>query len=121
MPAVQHADAVGADEGAAVALARVQYLLLHDGALVGLLAEAGRYNNERAYFFLLGQILHVLRAELGSHHHDGQISGRQFLGIVEHLDALHLVFLRVDDAQRSLVASAQQIANDGAAWFVNIV
>ena len=121
VPTREQADAVGADEGTAVFLACVQNLLLQQGALVGLLAEAGGNDDEGAHLLLSGQILHVLRTILRGHHEDGQVGGRQLLGVVEGLDALHLVFLRVDDAQYAFVSSALQVSHHGAAGLVHIV
>ena len=96
--AVEHADAVWTNQRAVVALAGVENLLFQHGSLVGLLAEASRDDDEGPYFFFLCQIFNVLRTELCRNDENGKVGGRQFLRIVEHLDALHLVLLWVDDA-----------------------
>ena len=121
VPAVEQADAVGTNQGTAILLAGVEDALLEEGALVGLLAEAGRYNNERANVFLLGQILYLVRTELGSHHQDGQVRGRQFLGIVEGLNALHLVLFGIHNTQGAIITTTQQITHHGTAWFMYII
>ena len=41
--------------------------------------------------------------------------------MMEHLDALYLVFLRIHHPQRTLVTAAQQVADDGTARLVRIV
>ena len=57
------------------------------------------------------KILHIVGAETRRHYEDGKVGGRHFLHVVEHLDALHLVLLRIHYAQRSLETSTQKIAH----------
>ena len=89
--------------------------------LLGLLTEAGRNYTERAHILFFGQIFDVAGAELRRHDKDGHIRGRQLLGIVIHLDALHLILLGIDDTERTLIVALQQVAHDGATWLVHIV
>ena len=96
--AVEHANAVRTNQRAVVALAGVKNLLLQYGSLMGLLTEASRDDDEGPHFLFLRQILNVLRTELCRHDENGKVGGRQFLRVVEHFDALHLVLLWVDDA-----------------------
>ena len=119
--AVHQANTVGAYECRTVLLAGVEYALLQHGARLGLLAEARRYNNERAGLLVACQQLHVVGTELGSHHQHGHIRRWQFACIVESLDSLHFLFFGVDDAQGSAVTATQQVAHDGAPRLVCIV
>ena len=121
VPTGQQTDAVGTYQCTAVLLAGVEYTLLQQGALVGLLAEAGRYNNERTNLFLCCKNLNVVRAILSCNHKYGQVSGWQFLHIVESFDALHLILLGIQDAQRTVVATIQEIAHHSATWLMFVV
>ena len=121
MPACEQADAVGTYQRTAVLLAGVEDALLQLGTLGCLLAEACRNNNERTNILLLCQQLHIVGTEAGRHHEDGQVGGRQLTGIVEGLDALHLVFLGIHHTQHAAIAAAHQVAYHGAAWFMHIV
>ena len=121
MPPRQQSDAVRTYQRAAVFLAGIQYLLLESGAFSRLLAEACRDDDERPDLLLGGQHLHIVGTEAGGNYQDGQVGGRQLADIVEHLDALHLVLLGIDHPERALVASAQQVADHGAARFMYII
>ena len=107
MPARQQTDTVGADERTTIFFARVKDALFQFGTRLGLFAKAGRDDDERTRTLLFGHQFHVVWTVLGSHHQDGQFRRRQFLGIVESFDALYLVLLGIDDAQRSLVTALQ--------------
>ena len=41
--------------------------------------------------------------------------------VVKHLDALHLVLLGVDDAQRAHIATLYEVAHDGSTGLVDVV
>ena len=101
--------------------ARVEDALFERGTGLGLFAEACRDDDKGPDLFLGCEVFHVVGAELGSHDEDGQFGGGQLLHVVESLDALYLVFLRVDYAQRALVAAVLDVAHHGTARFVNIV
>ena len=121
VPTGEQADAVGTNERTAVLLADVEDLLFQQGTLVGLFAEACRYNNERAHELFLGQIVYIVGAEACCHDEYGEVGGRQFLDIVEGAYALHFVLFRVDDAQRALVVAAYEVSYYGTARLVSIV
>ena len=94
----QQSDAVGTDECGTILLARVQNALLHLGTRLGLFAEACRDDDKGPCLLLLSQIFHGIGAQLGRNDQYSQFRRRQLAGIVENLDALHLVLLGVDDA-----------------------
>ena len=119
--AVEHTDAVGADECGAVLAAGVQYSLLQLCALCRLLAEASRDDDEGPCLLLACQQLYIVRTEPGRHHEDGQVGGWQVSDVVTGGDTLHLVFLGVDHSQLALVAAADEVAHDGAARLVHVV
>ena len=119
--AVQHADAVGTDEGSLIVAARVQNALLQHGPSLGLLAEACGYDDKRARLLLAGQQFHIIGTVLGCNDKDGQLGGRQLCGIVECLDALYLVLFRVDDTQCAAIATAEQVADNGPAGLMDVV
>ena len=95
--------------------------MFEDSTFVGLLAEACRQDDEGTHLLLGSQVFYILRTIFGRHNDDGQVGGRQLLDIMESLDALHLVFLGIDDTQRTFEPTAEQVANDGAARFMHIV
>ena len=105
MPAGEQSDAVGADECTVILLARIQNALFQFGTRLGLFAKTCRDDDESLGLLLFGHQFHVVRTVFGSHHEDGQFRRGQFLGIVESLDALHLVLLGIHDAQRSFITS----------------
>ena len=119
--AVQQADAVGPDEGCAILLADVQDVLFHECSGMSLLAKACRDDDERLGVFVACQQFYGVWAQLGRNYQYGQFGRWQFTGVVEDLDALHLVFLGVDDAQCALIAALYYIANDGSPGLVYVV
>ena len=102
-------------------LAGVQDALFHEGSGMSLLAEACRDDDERLGALVAGQQLYGVWAQLGGYHQYGELCRWQFAGIVEDLDALHLVFLGVDDAQYALIAALNNIAHDGSPGLVHVV
>ena len=121
VPAREQSDAVGTDECAAVLLAGLEDALLEGCSLGGLLAEAGRDNNERAHALLAREEVDVVGTVAGCHDEDGEVGGRQLAHIVEGSHALHLVFLGIHDAQRAAEVAAQDVAHNGASGLVDIV
>ena len=121
VPCVHQSDAVGADESRPVLFACCQYALFKLGSGLGFLAKSGRDYYESLDAFLGGKHFNVVRAHRRGYYEHGQVGRRQLVYVVEHFDALHLVFLGVDYSQRAFVASAYQIAHQCAARFVYVV
>ena len=96
---VEQTYAVGAYQRTLVLLASVKYFLLHFCTFLGLFAKAGRDDDKGAYLLFARQIVHIVGTETGGHHQYGHIGRGDVADVVECLHALHLVFLRVDDAQ----------------------
>ena len=97
-------------------------MLRRCGAVTGYKAYVvGVAAEEIIHVFLCSQVVDIARTELGSHDKNGQIGGRNLLGVVKHLDALHLVFFGIHHAQHTLVAAADEIAHHCTAGFVHIV
>ena len=105
MPAREQSDTVGTYQRTAILVTDIQDTLFEQSALVGLLTEAGGYDNERTHLLLLGQQFHVVRTILGGHHQDSQVRRRQLACIMEGLDTLHLVLFGIHYTQRTLVAT----------------
>ena len=121
MPSIEQSDAVRTDECTAVLLAGGENLLLEHGTFVGFLAKTGRYNNERANTLLFREKFDVLRTEFRRHDQNREFGRRKVLHVLKRLDALNLVFLRVDDAQFALESATQQVSHDSTAGLLNIV
>ena len=121
MPGVHQSDTVRAYEGGTILLAGVENFLLQGSTSLCLFAETSRYNNERAHVLLCSKQLHIVGTPLGSHDEDGQVGGRNLLGIMEHLDALHLVFLGINNTQRAFIAAVQNVAHDSSSGLVRVV
>ena len=119
--AVQQTDAVRPDEGGTILLADVQDALLHERSGMSLLAEACGDDDKCLGALVACQELYGVWAQLGRNHQYGQFCRWQLTGIVEDLDALNLVFLRVDDTQCSLIAALYDIAHDGSPGLVYVV
>ena len=97
MHVVEQSDAVGSDQRTVILLTGVEDLLLHDRTLFGLLAESGGDDDESPDLLVGSQIVYVAGTELGRNNKNRQVGGRNLLGTVIDLDALHLVFLWIDD------------------------
>ena len=117
----QQADAVGADECGTVLLACVQDVLLQDGTLVGLLAEAGADDNERAHALVLSQVVHIVGAILRCHNQDSEVCIGQVLHVVMGLDALHYVLLGVENVKVTLETALLEVAHDSATGLLLVV
>ena len=96
-------------------------MLLEQGTLVGLLAEACTDNDERAYALVLGQVVDILGAVLGCHHQDGQVGVGQVLHVVMGLDALYDVLFGVKDVEVTLKTALLQVAHDSATGLLLVV
>ena len=121
VPACQQTDAVRTNQCCTILFTSIENLLFQHGTLVGFLTETCREDDESTCLFLLGQQFHILRTELRSYHEDSQFGGWQFAGVMESLDALHLVLLGIDDAQGSLITTLQKVTHDGATGFMYII
>ena len=121
MMAVEQSDTVGTYQRTLILFTDVKYFLLHLGPFLGLFTKAGRDDNEGAHLFFLGQVFYVVRTKTRSHHQNGQFGRWYFLHVVEGFHALHLIFLGVDDAQRTFITALKNIAHEGATRFVYIV
>ena len=121
VPLVEQADAVRTNQRSTVSLATVEDALFQRRTRLCLLAKTGGDDDEGFHSFRRGQQLHVVGTILGGHHENGQLRGRYLLGIMEYLDALHLVFLRVDDAKGSLKTTLYEVANHGSTGLVYII
>ena len=121
MVAIEQSDAVRTYQCSPILLACVENALFHLSPRLGLFAKACRDDDKGTGFFVTCQQFHRVRAQLGRNDQDGQFGGRQFTGIMKHLDALHLVFFRIDNAKRAFIATLQQVAYDGSTRLVDIV
>ncbi len=101
----EQSDAVRADECGTILFAGVEDALFHDGTGLGLLAETRRDDDEGAGALVACQQFDGVGTQLGRNDEDGQFGGWQFVGIVEHLDALYLVLFGVHHAQGSFESS----------------
>ena len=117
----QQADAVGADERGTILLAGVQDVLLQDGTLMGLLAEACTNDNERAHALVLGQVVNILGTVLGCHNQDSQVGVGQVLHVVMGLDALNNVLLGVENVKITLEAALLEVTHDSATGLLLVV
>ena len=121
MLAGEQSDTVRSDEGSTILGASVQDALFQLGTGGSLLAKSCGDDDKGTRLLLASQQFHRIRTELGRDDEHGQFGGRQFLGIVEHLDALYLVLLGIDNTEGALITTLQDVAHNGATWFVYII
>ena len=102
---VEQSDAVRTNQRSSVGCTSVQDTLLHLSTLLCLFTEACRDDDEGTRLLVASQQLNGIGTKLGRNHQHGQFGGRQFLGIVENLDALHLVLLGINNTKGALIAT----------------
>ena len=116
----KQSDAVGADERGTILFAGVEDALFHDSTRLGFFAEACRDDDERPCALVACQQFDGVGTQLGGNDEDGQFGGWQFLGIVEHFDALYLVLFGIHHAQGTFESSLQNISYDGLYSFKDL-
>ena len=121
MLTVQQSDTVWSDQGRSVLFAGIEDALFQEGPLVGLLTEAGRDDHEGPDALLATEILHIVGTVFGCHHEYCQIGLWQFLHIVTGLDALYVVFLRVDNPKFTLIAPVDDVSDDRTTGLMDII
>ena len=113
--------AVGAYERSTEFLAGVQYALFEQGASLSLLAKSGRDDYKGAHTFLGTQIVDVVGTELGRNYQHGKICLGYVLYIVIGFDSLHFVLLGVNDVQRTIETTTDNITHDRPTGLMHVV
>ena len=121
MLTVQQTDTVRPNQGSLVLFAGIEDALFQKGALMRLLTEAGGDNHEGPDALLPTEIFYVVGTELRSHHEYSQIGLWQVLHIMTGLDALHVVFLRVDNTEFTLKAPVDDVSDDRTTGLMDII
>ena len=121
MMARQQTNAVGTYQRGTIAIAGVENALFERSSLLGLLAKAGRDDDEGTHTLLSCQQVDRVGTHLGRDHQDGQLRGGQFACIVKDLDTLHFVFLGVYNAQGSIVSTADNVSYDSTTRLMYVV
>ena len=121
VPACQQTDTVRSYQGTAIFVTGFYNLLFQQGTLVRFLTETSRDNDKCTHLLFLCQEFHVLRTETCCHHQDGKICCRQLLHIMENLDTLNLILLRIHHTQDTLISSIQDISDYRTARLMNII
>ena len=86
-----------------------------------LLTEACRDDHEGPDALLTAEIVHVVGTELRSDHEHRQIGLWQVLYIVTGLDALYVVFFRVDDSEFTLIPAVDDVSDDCTTGLMYII
>ena len=121
MVAVQQSDAVGSDEGCLILFTGVEDALLEFSSRLRLLTETCGDDDKRPDAFFCTEVVDIVRTILRRHHENGKVCLGDVLHIVESLDALDGVLLRVDYTQVSLVVPVEKITYDGPSGLVDVV
>ena len=121
MATVQQANAVRTDQGSPVLFAGVKDALFQKCTFVRLLTKTCRDNHESPDTLLTTEIIDIVGTILGSHHKHCQVCLWQVLYIVTGLDALHLVFFRVDDTKFTFESAVDDVPHNGTTRLMYIV
>ena len=119
--AVQQTNAVRTDQGSPILFTGIQDALFEQRALMRLLTEACRDNHKRPDTLLTTEVFDIVGTEPRSHHKHSQIRLWQILHIVTGFDTLHVVFLRVDDVEFSLITAIDDVSDDCTTRLVHII
>ena len=86
-----------------------------------LLAETCRDDYIGSDTLLTTEIINIVGTEPSSHHEHSQICLRQIFYIVTGLDALYLIFLRIDDVKFTLITTVDDVSHNRTTRFMYIV
>ncbi len=89
--------------------------------LLRFLSETGRNDDKGLGLLILSESAHGGRTESGRDDQYGKFGRREFGNVVKHLDAVHLIFPRVDYAQCACISAANDVADNSATRFMHIV
>ena len=117
----EQSDAVGAYECSPELLARIQYALFEQGTSLSLLAESGRDDDKGTHTLLGTQIVYIVGTELGRNNQHGKIGLGYVLHVVIGFDSLHFVLLGVNDVQRTIETTTDNITHDRPTGFMHVV
>jgi hypothetical protein len=119
--AIEQSDAVGAYECSTKLLARIKYALFEQGASLSLLAKSGRDDDKGPHTFLGTQIVDIVGTELGRYNQYGKIGLGYVLNIVIGFDSLHFVLLGVNDVQRTIETTTDNVTHDRPTGLMHVV
>ena len=121
VPGIEHADAVGTDERTSISFTCIKDALFECGTGLSLFAKAGRDDDESANSFFGCQHIDIVGAETGCDNKDSQFGVGNVFGVVISFDALNLFFFWIHDAQLALIATANEVSDDGTARLMCVV
>lgn len=88
---------------------------------MGLLAKAGREDDERPYLLLRGKHFHGIGAKCGGYRQDGKVCIGYLLHVGKGRHALHFRLFGIHGTKFAGISATNQVLQDGTAGLVYII